>query len=796
MRIPSVKITRRFLIGVIGVVVLAAFINYLSVALRRPRDDGKQPPMISTEFRSAAEGVEIFVREGSELRFAVHAHRLRETIQDRKYLEEIEASDFNPDGSVRNSIYSDSAVYDQGRKILDFDGDVRIFLGDGTELRADALYYDLNAEIGEIPGNMEFISSNVYGRSRDVRFFRNENRLDLYGESVFSLKRDNVGNSADASEGEIRASAERGTCLLDENRIMFSGGVHVESPDMGALFAEAVDIKLNNDRSKITYMTASGRAVYDIRSHDELRSISGGRMVFTVGKTGALEKALISEHVDLLMKHVDGERTLSAGEIEMLMDSTTGAISELHGINGADFLDLRGVDETRASGEEIYATLADDGRRIRNINVSGRSRLVLSRTGNASNELRAETIIVDFQENGESIELLTADGSVRLALNTLGADDAARSLIASKLKIRYDGNYPEYGEASGRVTLEESASMPRMTRRIKSEKMWFDFFPEAGQIKSLTAEDGVSVVYERAVSSSKNSDLKRYETYSDSLEALFSLVNGNGAILWAEQRGNFHFVSDGRSASAIRSEYDADSRMLTLTGFPEIIEDSAGRISGNRIEYDTVADELHAIGRVHATLDARQGKGSLFQPGGGATPVVVTAEELRYRTAEANIRFTGDVVALTESQQIRAREITIDGDGNMKASGRVIHRIHDSDVGVIVESGLMEYLQNEGSIIYSGKVEMNSDTLMLSANVLTATLNDEINDIQSVLAEGNVFVRYNSRVCSGDSAEWISASANLVIIGAPAIIDDPARGRSMARRLTYFRDQDRITLEP
>ena len=181
MRALSVRIIRRILVGVIGIVALAALMNYLLVAARRPHDDGKRPPMISVDFKRAAEGVEIFVRKGSELRFTVRARLLRETIHDRNFLEGIEASDFNQDGSVRNSIYSNRAVYDPNRKTLDFDGDVRVFLGDGIELRAEALYYDLDAEICLIliPGKMEFFSNDVSGWVRDVRFFRDEDRLEL-----------------------------------------------------------------------------------------------------------------------------------------------------------------------------------------------------------------------------------------------------------------------------------------------------------------------------------------------------------------------------------------------------------------------------------------------------------------------------------------------------------------------------------------------------------------------------------------------------------------------------------------
>jgi len=99
---------------------------------------------------------------------------------------------------------------------------------------------------------------------------------------------------------------------------------------------------------------------------------------------------------------------------------------------------------------------------------------------------------------------------------------------------------------------------------------------------------------------------------------------------------------------------------------------------------------------------------------------------------------------------------------------------------------------------YSDKVEMKSKGLMVSADILNITLDDEDKDIKRVLATGNVFMRHDGRTCHGDMAEWVPASGYVITgsPGRPAIIDDPARGRSIAGRLTYFQGKDRIMLEP
>ena len=802
-QIPLVKTIRRILIGVIGVVVLAALLNFLLAALRQPFDDDKRPPMISSELRRAAEGVEVFVRKGSELRFSVRARSLRETTTDRNYLEGIDASDFNADGSVRNSIFSNSAVYDPVGKTIDFDGNVRVFLSDGIELRAEALYYDLNTEMGMIPGKMEFLSSSVSGMARDARFYRDEDRLELNGDVDFFLSREKSATVAEQSGGAIHAAAARGVFLSSENRILFSGGVRIESPDMGALYADSAEIELNSDRNKISYMSASGTVVYEMLGSDGTRSCSGDKMVFMTGTGGALEKALILGHANLLVKSAESEQILRSSDIELFLDSETGAISYIHGTDGAAFHNRRAVEETRADGDAIYAAFADTGGRLRNVSLSGGSRFAVTGAGKPANELLADTVEARFGAADEGIESITANGGARWSFDAPNSD-AAQSVSAEKLEIRYEGNFPAFGTATGMATLEETNAAAHITKRLSAEWLRFDFFPGSGQIKSLLAERGVNVVYERAASSSENPGIERLQTSGDSLEAFFVLNGGRSSLSRAAQRGNFRFISDGRDAAADSGEYAADNGKLALTGSPEI-RDSAGRIKGELIEYDFTADELTASGRVQAVLGARQNGAALFQTGfqtgGGAPPVVVTAEALRYRTAEERFYFSGGVLALTENQQLRAREISIDGGGNMTADGGVLHRIHDAGAGAataaaLVESGKMEYRSGEGLISYSGNVQMKSKELAFSSDTLNAALDNEANELRHVIAEGNVLISHAGRICRGDAAEWLPAALTYVITGNPAMVDDPARGRSTARRLTYVQSEDRIILEP
>jgi len=836
MRVPSIRILRRILIGVISVVMLAIALNFLIVALRKSRSVQPDLPMISIDLKRSAEGIEVLVHENAELRLKINARRLRETHAGKSILEDVDASDFNSDGGARSSIHSDEAEYDPEKKRVDFLGNVRVSLDNDIELFAPELNYDLNTGIGVIYGKTQMISRNASGHARGVSFFRNEKRLELESEIDFVLthKSGNTDNPVDKTE-EIHATSANAICFLESNRILFEGNVRVTSPEAGVLTGDSVSITLTSDRKQVISVVVDGQSAYEARRPDGNISLSGERMIFETGENGELKEILISGQAYLMAKTRNSEQTLRATRIRLDWDSRTNAFKEIQGEASVDFILKRVDEETHASGDWIGVMFAPDSGLLRDVQISGHAEFTVKNDRQAetrnlkseTNALRANKIHARFREfNGRAgVENLQADGDVRL--NFSQGTDGANTLASSALEIQYaiNGDYPESGSASGNAVIEEILNAATLRRRIGAEHIRFRFFPGNGKIRSLAAEKNVQTIQERKISSNGNPVMERYQTFSDYFESRFTLRAGEAVFDWASQWGNFRFRDGERSATADRCEYNVSEQKLVLTGaltpaFAEIVDGDGSRVSSGRIEYDIEKKFLRAVGGARVTPGGRLGKGSLFQASGNAVPVVVTADEVRYYAREAEqigkdiarstevcgfrpaevrlqalFQFIGNVRALSESQQLSARTLEITGDGDsLTAGGEVRHRLLQG-AGAVIESKCMEYRRDRNTVHYAGGVSLESGEFSMAANILDGALDEKGENIRNVRAEGNVVARYQKRVCRGNAAEWIPEFSRYVITGDPVEIDDPEKGRSFARRLTYHQADDKIVLE-
>jgi LPS export ABC transporter protein LptC len=165
MKASAIKILSRLMIGLIVAVSLSVLINYLFTRYNRTQNVQKTPQVLDSEMVRSAEGLDYSDHRNGKLRFRIHAEKLLETNLGKSLLEGIEARDFNPDGSVRNEIRSKRAEYDRDRNLADFSGDVRVFFGDGIEMRTESLHYDLLLPAGRTPprGRGAFYSRAMCG---------------------------------------------------------------------------------------------------------------------------------------------------------------------------------------------------------------------------------------------------------------------------------------------------------------------------------------------------------------------------------------------------------------------------------------------------------------------------------------------------------------------------------------------------------------------------------------------------------------------------------------------------------
>lgn len=188
---------------------------------------------------------------------------------------------------------------------------------------------------------------------------------------------------------------------------------------------------------------------------------------------------------------------------------------------------------------------------------------------------------------------------------------------------------------------------------------------------------------------------------------------------------------------------------------------------------------------------------------------------MRYWTETGRVRYTGKVKLLSENQQLQSDTLEIannlqqvDAQGSVRhlmsrnasspARGGKQKEAQSFDV-TIVQSTAMTYRKETGQVSYSGKVTLHSKDADLSSDSLDAVPDPDGKEIKRATGRGNVTMHAGTREFKGDVADYYTEPQNYVVItglpGKPAEAYEPGKGRSFARRLTYFAADDTIQLE-
>jgi LPS export ABC transporter protein LptC len=828
----SVKILRGWLIGVIICVFAAVILNYLLTRTpQRPGSSGILPPGVTE-----TDGIEYFENKNGITRFKIHALHLIETHDGKSYLEGIKAYDFNPDHSIHNEIHSQKAVFDNKRKLIDFTGNVQLFLGKNVEIKTESLQYDLNANVGSSSGSMELHSQSTNGKARGMRFNKEQESLELGSDVDFVFDRKPTQSGEPRETENMRATSGRAYFEGKQNHFVFQGKARIEAKNSGSLSGDKIEVVLSSDQKHVVSLNASGSAAYRTDAGGETRILSGDRMLFSIGKSGVLEKIHVTGQSAFVLNSAAEEETLNGGQIDLEFDAAKRTISQIRGANNVRFRMKRGIEQTLMSGEQLNAQFLPETGKLASIRVVNDAKFSTEGAkDSASNELQSNDIRISFKQKSErvAIEKIRADGSVHW-LSTPPQNGAAknrepaRKLDASLLEILYagEGDYLESGLASGKVVISASAGGPSgqlETRRIFADSARFQFFQKNGQLKNMNAEGHVQTAYESKKPDPKGGSItEQFQTTSDKLAVTFSMMDGRSAIESAAQSGNFTYRDGARSATAGECDYSAGRGVLVLQNSPRI-SDTMSTTTGERIDYDQNQKLLLVHGRVQSKLSPQKGSGSFLgaSSSGSSSPSIIMADELQYRTEAGHFRYSGNVRSITESQQLNARVLEIFNNGErVEAQGDVrnlVKRTGPSDISketknasqspvksmampcssqspLAIRSEHLKYLKATGELNYSGNVSVSCADVNVSSSSFDANL-DQDGTIKHAIAKGKVhIIQKGGPESKSDVANWSLDAGKYEIEGTPAEVFDPIRGRSRAPRLTYFEASDRILL--
>ncbi|MBN2241989.1 MAG: LPS export ABC transporter periplasmic protein LptC [Acidobacteria bacterium] len=832
MHHTSIRYIRRLLAGIMILVSLAVLGNYFYKRFGRDHSGKQDLQILDPETLQSVESFEYSDNRDGIIRFKIRALRLLEENPGKVYLQEIEAFDFNPEGSVHNEIRSRFAEYDREKGTVVFIEDVRFSLGRDIELDTDTLHYDMNTNIGTTEDPVRFHSEKINGKAVGLEYRLDRKRLEMKRDVDFLLVMEKASPDGTAADERIRATSGKAFCHENGERIIFSNDARMRSDSL-LLTGDTIRADIDGDLKEITSLNAAGNVRYRSETSDESRALGGDRMFFAIhAGSRNLEKIQVRGSAVLNSASPAGETRLQGALMDLFFDPSRDALQRIHCATGVQLRMKRGAEETLFSGERFNAFFNEETRGLKNIDVRERARILTKGSADsAGNEIRAARISVKFREHSGRVlfENLHAQGSAQWTVLPAKPERAdgtspSGSLKAEAIGMFYagEGEYLERIQASGNVVMAEAVSdsgKGAYRRSVSAEKARFGFYPGGNKPKDMAAEGNVRVVYEGDPAQAHPETPGKFRTASDNLKAAFS-PDADGIVLAsASQWGNFKYEDGSKSATAGRCDYDAGSEKMTLTNSPEI-NFEAGFVNGGTAVLDLKQGILHVRRKVRSLLSAAPEAGL---PGGGTSGAgsIVLADAMQYWTETGRALYTGGAQLISEEQQLRADTLEIlDGGEEMAASGNVRHLLYRgrpstdgggtpenttgaapkdggnlSGLPINIESSDFNYVKSSNTVAYSGKTSLTSAGLIIKSGTLEAVLDEGSREIEKATAKDEVSVFMGKREYRGDVAYYFRNPERFEISGKPAESVDPEGVRSSAPRLTYNVADDRILLE-
>ncbi len=833
MYLKAIRFLRRGLVVLIVGVLFWVVIDYLRTWRSRARIVQQAARILSSDMIRSADNLEYSENENGELRFKIRAKRLLETRQGKNFLEGIEAFDFNADGSPRNHIRSMRAEYDREAGQALFAGDVQIEMGKGIELRTNSLHYDLRNDRGWTGDIMRLTSPRAAGSARGVRYDHARRILELQGEVDLEIVRKVARNGRPGVEERSHIASDSLYYSEEDRFAIFRGNARLETAD-ASLSGRDIEARLSEDGQQISSLMCAGDAEYRSTHPDGTQVLSGDRLDFVVHPSlRVLERIIVSGNARFTSESQDDQFRLKGGQIQLLLNPVDGSLEKIRSTTGTEFESLRSDSRTSIEGEELEAHFSRENRLLESLDVRQNARMSLG-TGaeQAADNLRAGRIRFEFAgiEGQSRPKRLQADDSVRWTSTPGGSEGEDRSrpgrvLTAQRLEMIYlsSGESLEKGAASGNVrisVLPSAADSRPPVRSLAAERVQFTFYKNGSQLKTLEGEERVRVVYQAPEKPEpEKGRADAFETHSQRLRATFREKDGTAERV--SQSGDFVYRDGERTARSGQSSYDAQTETLVMTESPEVI-DASTRTTGRILEYH-LREKIVIMreGVRSVILPAQQGRDDkpFPAPSGSGAPTVVTAGQMRYWTEVSRVEYSGGVHMLSEESQLKAWSIDVLDSGNeLTADGDVYHRLErrsePSKSGIGERSGAVEnrenrrdtspvevrcqkmrYEKSRNSIRYEQEVALESGDLRMWSDRLDAMLDADGERIEWARATGRLRIHQSGREARGDQADYYLAPGKFVVMGMPAEITDPVRGRSAARRLTFFSSDDRILLE-
>jgi lipopolysaccharide export system protein LptA len=427
-------------------------------------------------------------------------------------------------------------------------------------------------------------------------------------------------------------------------------------------------------------------------------------------------------------------------------------------------------------------------------------------------EARAQSIEATFLEGskGNAIETIKAEGGAVVIVHAPAVKDdktnpAARELSAASVALRFyeDGKNIESAEAAGDAIMKVTparAERGANKKTIRAPRMSASFYEEGNRLSTFTATDGVKVEIEATV---ENEHPPRVTT-SRKLESSF--IADSQDVERLVQEGDFKYAEGDRNAVSERAVYDGPREWLSLRGNRPTAWDSKARTQADEIDYDRHNDETHARGDVRTTYYSRETAGDSTPFKNTRSPVFLTADRADARNKDGVAVYTGNARGWQDDNFVKGEKIELfQEEKRMVATGSVESALYTTrredaankseKIPAFASANRMTYSDKERKVHYDGAVRSRQGEDRIEADSIDVYLMKETNEVERMVAEGNVRMFQPGRKGVGDKLVYTAQDERAVLTGRAARVDDDEKGTVMGAELTLYSRDDRISVQ-
>lgn len=542
---------------------------------------------------------------------------------------------------------------------------------------------------------------------------------------------------------------------------------------------------------------------------------SGGLPVNLTGSTLEFRRQEDSLRVLGPVHVMEGARTLSAGVLEVQLDS---AMRPQHAsaTGNPQISDGSARGKSVLSAARMEAEFAETGtleRLIADEDVRGESRGAGDACDSAMRNFSAQHVELEMaDENGASEpRKLLARGNVQMETKQR---EEQRQLKTESLEMEFaaleGGHGVRVSKAETLAPAEVVTGDAKESSRIRAAKLEASF----GARSELTGLNGSGGVEIARTPAGKSEETSTAENFS-------AVFTPNGDWQTIQESGDVKFNEDGHSGRANQAQMVRQTNEVTLSGAASV-EDASSRLKAAKIRINQTSGDVQAKGGVVASYFGKPGGRNAKQSGAsfGQAAINILADEMNgtgfaeSQTPQGHAVFLGharmwagsnvlqaDTIEMWQSDERAEARGNVSGEFVEAANTGAPQRMRGGKAAPVlwqVHAAKVDYWNDTGRMEWSGGVKAHSSEGDISSETLELSFMKDAGNRQTLalaIASGGVRIEQNGRVGTAERGEYIANEGKFVLSGGEPAIADASGNRTTGHELTFFLANDSIVVD-